>query len=301
MGVTSGTELARTFEVDLAGQPVATRRWVCSLSNDTLQNNPPTEVQIASHADVGLVTAGGVVNWGQAHPTASSLGLRKFTINERYGDSPYHVEVVAEYGMVTANQILTPTSRTAEWTFESKPGQVPALFYYDGSGNDTMYPLTNSAYDYFEGLTTEESLVTATMKKNYTNFPTSQMAATNSLNDAVYFGGAKNSWRCAGVNATYTIEMFDFAVVSYWATTHELVYRQTGWRLQLPDVGWNFLSGSEKRRAMVFDFKNGEWVASANPVALDGNGNQATGRPEILARRVNPEANFTTLFGTPPS
>jgi hypothetical protein len=301
MGVTSGQELARTFDIDLLGQPVATRRWVCVLSNDTLQNNPPTEVQIVSHSDIGLVSAGGVVDWGQPHPGATSLGLRKISINERYGESPYHVEVVAEYGVVTPNQLLTPTLRAAEWTFESKPGQVPALFYYEGSGNGTMYPLTTSAYDYFESLVTDESLVTATMKKNYTAFPTAQMSATNSLNNATYFGGGQYTWRCAGVNATYTIEMFGFTVVSYWATTHELVYRQTGWQLQLPDVGWNYLSGGQKRRAMVFDFQNNEWVASANPVGLDGNGNQTNGRPAILARRVNPEADFTTLFGTPPS
>jgi len=81
----------------------------------------------------------------------------------------------------------------------------------------------------------------------------------------------------------------------------DLAYRQSGWLLQLPDVGWNFLSGSEKRRAMVFDFRNGEWVASPNPVALDGNGNQTSGRPEILYRRVNPFIDFAQVFGTPPS
>jgi hypothetical protein len=79
------------------------------------------------------------------------------------------------------------------------------------------------------------------------------------------------------------------------------MYRQTGWVLQLPDVGWNYLSGGQKRRAMVFDFENGEWVASANPVGLDGSGNQTSGQPAVLQRRVNQVANFTTLFGTPPS
>jgi hypothetical protein len=66
-------------------------------------------------------------------------------------------------------------------------------------------------------------------------------------------------------------------------------------------VGWNYLSGGQKRRAMVFDFENGEWVASANPVGLDGSGNQTSGQPAVLQRRVNQVANFTTLFGTPPS
>jgi hypothetical protein len=61
-------------------------------------------------------------------------------------------------------------------------------------------------------------------------------------------------------------------------------------------VGWNFIDGGQKRRAMVFDFKNSEWVASPNPVALYQGNINVTGRPDILPRRVNPEANFASLF-----
>jgi len=63
-------------------------------------------------------------------------------------------------------------------------------------------------------------------------------------------------------------------------------------------VGFNFIAGGEKRRAMVFDFQNGEWIASPNPVGLDGSGGQTLGAPAILTRRVNPRADFST-FGTP--
>lgn len=292
MGVASYRELARTFETELGGNPVAKRTWAVTLSDDTLQGNPPNEIDILSTI--------GLDNWGQQHSDSlTAFKLRKVSITERYSDSPYHVLVVADYGLVSANELLNPTARAAEWTFESKPSQVAALYYYDDE--DVRHPLTNSAYDYYEGLTTDEQLVHATMKKNYSNFPTAQMAATNSVNQAPYFGCATHSWKVAGVNTTYTMELYNNVQHNYWATQCELIYRQSGWNLQLPDVGWNFIGNGQKRRAMVFDFENGEWIASPNPVALDGEGAQTAGAPAILERRVCPEADFSGLFGTPPS
>ena len=86
----------------------------------------------------------------------------------------------------------------------------------------------------------------------------------------------------------------------YWAVKVEILFRQTGWPLQLPDVGFNFLSGGQKRRGMVLDFENAEWVASPGPIGLDGSGNQTLGAPEILTRRVHREVNFNAYFGAPP-
>ena len=290
MPIQSWRELARTTEGEVRGTTTATRTFVLTLADNTLENNPPTEAEIISTLSLD--------NWGTAHPALTFLGLRKVSITERFSDSPYHVQVVAEYGLITANDLLTPTSRTSEWTFAAEPAQVPAFYYWDGT---TRRPLVNSANDYFEGLTTEEQLVRATIKKNYANFPASQMQATNKINSGDYFGCPAHSWKVAGVNATYTIESYNNVIYTYWATTCEIVYRESKWNLQLPDVGWNFIGGGQKRRAMVFDFQNGEWVASANPVALDGSGGQSSGFPAILERRVNAEANFSTLFGTPPT
>jgi len=290
MGIASSRELARTTEGEVGFATKAVRTFVLTLDDNTLDGTPPTETEIISHLTLD--------NWGVAHPQLAFLGLRKVQITERYVDSPYHIQVVAEYGLLTANELATPLTRTAEWTFAAEPAQVPALYYWDGM---TRKPLVNSANDYYEGLTTEEQLVRATVKKNYQNFPAAQMRATNRINSGDYFGCPAHSWKVAGVNATYTIESYNNTVHTYWATTCELLYRESKWNLQLPDVGWNYLSGGVKRRAMVFDFENGEWVASANPVALDGSGNQSSTFPAILERRVNSEDNFTTLFGTPPT
>ena len=289
MPIQSWRELARTTEGEVRGTTTATRTFVLTLADNTLEGSPPTEAEIISELTLD--------NWGAAHPSLTFLGLRKLSITERHSDSPYHVQVVAEYGLIMPNDLENPTARAAEWTFVAEPAQVPAFYYWDGS---TRRPLVNSCNDYYEGLTTEEQIVRATIKKNYANFPASQMQATNKVNSGDYFGCPSHSWKVAGVNATYTVESYNNTTYYYWAATCELLYRESKWNLQLPDVGWNFLEGGQKRRAMVFDFQNGEWVASANPVALNGSGGQSSGFPSILERRVNAEANFSTLFGTPP-
>lgn len=288
MGVVSVKELPRTYEREVGQPAVVTRRWVCVLSDNTLAD-PATTEQIFSE------TTG--TTFGARHPDTNAWKLRKVRFNEGYEGSPYHVEVIGEYGIVRDEEVVTPVNRAAQWNFQAASGEFPALFYYDGL---SKYPLTNSAYDYFPGLVTQESIVKATVRKNFANFPTSWYSTNNHVNNATYLGCPQHSIRVDGIETSYVYEEFDGAMIKYWAATATLNYRQSGHSLQLPDIGFNFFSDGQKRRAMVFDFENGEWVASPNPVGLDGSGGQTLGAPAILVRRVNPEANFQTVFGDPP-
>lgn len=299
MGVASSHELEQTFENELGGSPKAVRKFAVTLSNDTLSNNPTTWGEIITHL--------GLDNYGASHPDLPSnpyFGLRKVTVAERMNDSPYHALVTAEYGPVSSNELLNPTGRDAEWEFQSKPSQVAALYYWDGT---TRRALTNSAFDYYEGLTTEELIIVAKISKNYADFdaangPADLIKATNKLNSGTYLGTAAHTWKVAGVQTSYVTEFYNNVPHQYWRTTSELQFRQSTWNLFLPDVGWNFIAGGQKRRAMVFDFENGEWVASPNPVGLNGSGGiNFTATPFINERRVHEETNFSLLFGTPPT
>lgn len=291
MGVASFRELARKAEYELGKPRKLTREFVCVLTDDTLAGAPLYEPDV--FAAVG-------VDFGSIHPTYidGPYRCRKMTLTEGFEGSPYHVHLLAEYGIVLANELLAPTDRSAVWEFDSQPGEIPALTYYDGT---TLRPLTNSAYDYFPGLMTQESTVVATVQKNFATFPNSWYAAQNCVNNATYLGCPMHSMKVQKLKVATVREQFGASLISYWSATAELHYRQSGHNLQLPDIGWNFIDGNEKRRAMVFDFENSEWIASPNPVGLNGSGALTLGVPAILNRRVNPEANFTSLFGDPPS
>lgn len=286
MGVVSVKELPRTFEREVAGNAVITRHWVCVMSDDTL-SAPPLM------ADVTAATGTGTFGVYHPDPLLAGWRLRKVSVREGYEGSPYHVEVIGEYGIIRPDELLAPVDRPQRISYSSGAGEVPALYYYEG---DTAYPLTNSAYDYFPGLVTQEALMKVTVQKNFAAPPTSWLAATNHVNSGAWNGLATHTVRVDGVEAQITYEEYGGAVVAYYDSTATLTYRQSGHSLQLPDIGFNFLAGGQKRRAMVFDFENSEWVASPNPVGLNGSGGQTGGAPAILVRRVNPQTDFTALF-----
>lgn len=289
MGVVSFKELARKNEYELLKQRKLTREFVCVLSDDTLIGNPT--------AETAIFTAVGV-DFGNIHPTYTDYRCRKMTLTEGYEGSPYHVHLLCEYGVIYAYELVSPTTRPALWEFDSAPGEIPALTYYDGA---TLRPLTNSANDYFPGLVTQEGIVTVKITQNFSTLPSSWIAAQNSVNDATYLGVPQHTVKVNKVLIKQTQEEFGGALVAYWQGIAELHYRQSGHNLQLPDIGWNFVAGGQKRRAMVFDFQNTEWVPSPNPIGLDGAGGLSSGLPAILNRRVNPTSNFLALFGTPPT
>jgi hypothetical protein len=290
MGIVSVKELGRTFEQEIKKFPIARRRWVCVLSDDTTVGNPTAEGSV-------LAATSGTA-YGAAHPSFGDFKLRKVSMNEGFEGSPYHIEVIAEYGAVTEEDMLSPTARPAVWGAEARSGQVPALFFFDGG---TAYPLTNSAYDFFPGLTTDESMVSMKVTKNFASWPTGWFSVMNHVNNAAYFGCEAGTIKVNSVNVSLEMEEWGGGVVKFYRATAELLYRQSGWALQLPDVGWNFIASGQKRRAMVFDFENSEWVPSPNPIGLDGSGGPSpTGYPEILIRPVNPEANLAGIFGATP-
>ena len=285
MSVLSYREVVgRTLSHRFGEPPSAERRFVLTLDS--------TAVGVAEAANtIGIFH-------GSQHPEYSFLTMVDAQITEG-SPSPFHAEIVYRYEVLEPDERATnPLARPDIWSFTTSGAAVPALFYYDDT---TRKPLVNSAFDYFEGLTTDEAECRATISGNRATFPlATAVAVTNTVNSDTYLGAPEHHWKCVGVSGQQQTEVVNDAEINYWSITIDLVYRQTGWNLQLPDVGYNFLEGGEKKRAYVIG-EDGDRVACANPVALNNDGSlkNAGALPDILERRVNREQAFNTFFGTP--
>lgn len=287
MAVVSYREvIPRVFSHKFGESPTAERKFVVTVDAPT-----PTQT---------IISAIGITH-GSQHPEYLYLRMLDGQVTET---DRHHAEVTFRYEVPKQEDPdPNPLARPDVWSFSVGGSQVPALVYYSGNGNGTKKPLQNTAKDFFEGLTVNEAEVRATISGNRSEFPLADAAAvTNSVNNAAYLGGAKHCWFCAGISGQQATEVVNDRDVRFWQVTVELIYRASGHNLLLPNVGWNFLQGGEKRRAWVWNDDKTEKVPSGAPRPLNDQGGLKADdqEPDILERRVYPEADFAAYFGVPP-
>jgi len=271
-------------------------------------------VELTAPVSVRLVTAACGVSVGSPHPDFSGSFCYAISTQESLAESSdtepgegaataIVVEVVAKYRPESepnpSGAAALPWQRPDVWRFQTQGVAVPALFYYDGQ---TQKPLTNSAGDYFEGLTVDEAQQKVTITANRLAFPSALAAAiTNCVNSAPFLGFGADCVKVQGISGEIVSEEVNENTYYFWKITTELLCRQTGWNLLLPDVGFNFIEGGQKKRADVLF--EGEPIPSANPIALNGSGGKvaAGGFPALLNRRVYRQINMSSFFGNAPT
>jgi hypothetical protein len=288
--------LPRTFSHKFGESPTAERKFVVTTDG-------PEAHQI-------LLNTVGIFH-GAVHPEFTYLLCTEGSVTE---PDRQHAEISYRYEVPQSgsqdNQ-PNPLARKDVWSFSTGGAAVPATVYYHGAGNETRRSLTNSAGDFFESAMTDEAELRCSISGNRASFPIRAAAeATNCVNADAFMGAGRHQWKCAGISGQQQVEVISGVEIKYWSVTAELVYRQSGWNLFLPNVGWNYIQGGEKRRAWVWsDPGEGgtrEQIASSNPMPLLEDGGLVVSSPGesnppiILNRRVHREVNFTPLFGNPP-
>ena len=287
--------LPRTFDHKFGEAPTAERKFTVSLS--------------APVATQQILNAVGIF-FGANHPEYTYLRCVQGSVNEidrYYAECTYRYELPPRG---TEEYEPNPLARRDVWSFSVGGAQVPALRYFHGDGNGDVRPLVNAAGDFFEGLTATECEVRATISSNRATFDLLLASnVTNAINDSAYLGGNQYTWLCAGIGAQQTSEVVNDVEVRYWQLTVELLYRRSGWVMQLPHVGWHYIdqgTGNQKVRAWVYQDQDGtlQKVDASSPQPLDDDGDLkypgSNGVPDILLRRVHPAINFQGFFGTPP-
>ena len=280
--------IPRTFTHKFGESPTAERKFVVTVDSPT-----PTQ---------DVISAIGVLHTSP-HPEFPYLKMLEASVSET---DRHHVEVSYKYEFPKQGDLdPNPLMRPDVWSFSVGGVSIPTFMYY--GDDDRQEPLTNSAGDFLEGASTDESEVRATVSGNRASFPLAIAAyVTNTLNDDTYLGCPKYTWKCAGISGSQASEVVNGAELYYYQISVELVYRTSGWPLILPDVGYNYIdplaegSGSGPRTRCWVEH-DGERVPSANPVALNSEGDMLTAGlpPRLLVRRVHRAVPFSTYFGEP--
>ena len=271
--------------------PVFTRSWVVEVDDPT---TPQT-----------LISQAPGVTFLDSHPEAGYVRAMSVRV-ENYNSSRWHYLVAWQYEVPSvANTTPNPLSRPDVWKFTTGGMAIPALWYYNASNQRNT--LVNTAGDFFEGAMTDLSTLSVHINGNRSTFNYGlATAVANTLNDSQYLGGAAYTWKCDGISGEPAVEIVNEQEIRYWKVDVTLTYRPDGWPLLLPNVGWNYVSGSQKKRVYVYDAETGEKVAAANPQPLDSAGMIVTttpgegNPPDLLTRRVHAAVNFASYFGSPP-
>lgn len=285
MSIVAVTELPTVSASQKFGEaPTFERHWVVEV-------NDPMTTQSDILAAVGVVFL-------NPHPEVSYCRAMNATVSN-YNGSRWHYEVSWSYELPKQqNPDPNPLARPDIWKWSTGGLQVPALYYYDG---DDTKVLQNSANDFFEGVTTDISTLQASISSNRATFDYGLATqVTNAINSDEFLGAAQYTWKCSGISGQPAVEVVNDQEVRYWQIEVTLEYRPDGWPLQIPNVGWNYLEGGDKKRVYVKDPDTNERVPASNPQPLTEAGGITTGAPDILIRRVHKAVAFAQYFGTPP-
>ena len=287
MSIVRVTELPTVSASRKFGEPPTfQRKWVVEVDTPTT-----SQTEISNACGVQFL---------QGHPEAYYCLAMNVAVSN-YNGSRWHYEVTWDYELPKqANVDPNPLARVDIWKWTTGGLSVPALYYYDTG--DVLKVLQNTAGDFFEGATTDISTLQASISGNRPTFDYGRATlVTNTVNQDTYLGGAPGTWKCSGISGQPAVEVVNEVEIRYWQIEVSLEYRPDKWTLQLPNVGWNYLDGSTKKRVYVIDADSGDKVPSSNPQPLTSGGGIKTGAPDIIERRVHRQVAFNSYFGTPPS
>lgn len=288
--------LPRTASHKVGGSPVCGMLFVVTLDGQ------PTPQQ-------DVVNAVGYFH-GTAHPEFSYLLCDSVEVTET---DKFHAEVALSFTLNTPSteepgQI--PWALPDTWSFSTGSSEVACTTHFPNIGNNVLTaPLANKANDPYEGLTKPEPELRATITGFRQVFNASlALQVQGAINNQIWANGQPGTWQCLGISATPQRVVINQTVTDYWQIGAELTYRPSTHNLFLPNAGLNYLEGgvqSAKKRCWVLD-DAGEKVPSANPMALDNNGDlKQIGAgpypPDILVFRIFPEVDFNLYFGQPPA